>query len=149
IGILASRIKERFHRPVIAFAPTESTEIKGSARSVPGLHIRDALDAVAKRYPGLLTKFGGHAMAAGMTLERSKFEDFSKAFDETVRTLMSEDDLKACVLTDGLLEAEEFSIETARLLRDAVPWGQNFPEPLFDGEFELIEQRIVGGHHLK
>src|SRR5690606_7396553 len=149
IGILASRIKERFHRPVIAFAPGEGEDIKGSARSIPGLHIRDALDLVAKRHPGLLTKFGGHAMAAGMTLPRSGFETFAQAFDEVVRTLLTEADLAASVLTDGSLRGEEFSVDTARLLRDAVPWGQSFPEPLFDGEFDLIEQRIVGARHLK
>ncbi len=149
IGILASRIKERFHRPVIAFAPGEGDDIKGSARSIPGLHIRDALDLVAKRHPGLLTKFGGHAMAAGMTLQRSGFETFAQAFDEVVRTLLTEADLAASVLTDGSLRGEEFSVDTARLLRDAVPWGQSFPEPLFDGEFDLIEQRIVGARHLK
>jgi len=149
IGILASRIKERFHRPVIAFAPGEGEDVKGSARSIPGLHIRDALDLVAKRHPGLLTKFGGHAMAAGMTLQRSGFETFAQAFDEEVRTLLTEADLAASVLTDGSLRGEEFSVDTARLLRDAVPWGQSFPEPLFDGEFDLIEQRIVGARHLK
>lgn len=149
IGILASRIKERLHRPVITFAPSDEELIKGSARSIPGLHMRDALDVVSKRYPGLLVKFGGHAMAAGMTLARERFDEFARAFDETVKTLLNEEDLNASIVTDGPLRAEEFSLETAQLIRDAAPWGQHFPEPLFDGEFDLIEQRIVGGRHLK
>jgi len=149
IGILASRIKERLHRPVITFAPSDEELIKGSARSIPGFHMRDALDVVSKRYPGLLVKFGGHAMAAGMTLARERFDEFARAFDETVKTLLNEEDLNASIVTDGPLRAEEFSLETAQLIRDAAPWGQHFPEPLFDGEFDLIEQRIVGGRHLK
>ena len=149
IGILASRIKERLHRPVITFALSDEQLIKGSARSIPGLHMRDALDMVAKRYPGLLVKFGGHAMAAGMTLVRERFTEFARAFDETVRTLLNEEDLSASIVTDGPLQAEEFSLETAQLIREAAPWGQHFPEPLFDGEFDLIEQRLVGSRHLK
>src|SRR5690554_74094 len=149
IGILASRIKERLHRPVITFALSNEQLIKGSARSIPGLHMRDALDMVAKRYPGLLVKFGGHAMAAGMTLVLERFTEFARAFDETVRTLLNEEDLSASIVTDGPLQAEEFSLETAQLIREAAPWGQHFPEPLFDGEFDLIEQRLVGSRHLK
>ncbi len=149
IGILASRIKERLHRPVITFAPSDEQLIKGSARSIPGLHMRDALDMVAKRYPGVLVKFGGHAMAAGMTVARERFTEFARAFDETVRTLLNEEDLNASIVTDGPLRAEEFNLETAQLIREAAPWGQHFPEPLFDGEFELIEQRLVGSRHLK
>ncbi|MCG8672285.1 MAG: single-stranded-DNA-specific exonuclease RecJ [Pseudomonadales bacterium] len=149
IGILASRIKERFHRPVIAFAPTDGDEIKGSARSIPGLHIRDALDAVAAKNPGLMTKFGGHAMAAGLSLPASHLEAFKDAFDEAVRSVLNEEDLTGEVLSDGELETQELDLPFARLLRDAGPWGQGFPEPIFDGEFELLEQRIVGEKHLK
>ncbi|OMH35322.1 single-stranded-DNA-specific exonuclease RecJ [Motiliproteus sp. MSK22-1] len=149
IGILASRIKERFHRPVIAFAPAENGMIKGSARSIPKLHIRDALDAVAARDPRLLSKFGGHAMAAGMSLKQEHFEAFSKAFDEEARRLLLEEDLQARIDSDGELDSDEMNLEMAQLLRDAGPWGQNFPEPIFDGVFDLIQQRIVGQRHLK
>ena len=149
IGILASRIKDRFHRPVIAFAPGDADEIKGSARSIPGLHIRDVLDAVASQHPGLITKFGGHAMAAGMSLPKAHLEQFRSAFDAEVRRMLSEDDLTGKVLSDGELRAEELNLDFAKVLRDAGPWGQGFPEPTFDGEFELLEQRIVGEKHLK
>lgn len=149
IGILASRIKDRYHRPVIAFAEASDTEIKGSARSIPGLHIRDALDAVAKRQPHLLTKFGGHAMAAGMSLQKEHYLEFSKAFDEEVRRQLQASDLQAVVLSDGELNANEFTMELAHELREGGPWGQHFPEPLFDGEFYIVQQRIVGEKHLK
>lgn len=149
IGILASRIKERFHRPVIAFADANEEEIKGSARSIPGLHIRDALDAVASAHPGLLTKFGGHAMAAGMSLKKSDYARFEKAFDEVVRGSLREEDLQAEILSDGGLSAEELNLPLAYTLREAGPWGQHFPEPIFDGEFYLVQQRIVGEKHLK
>ncbi|NHO64517.1 single-stranded-DNA-specific exonuclease RecJ [Aestuariicella hydrocarbonica] len=149
IGILASRIKERFHRPVIAFADASEEEIKGSARSIPGLHIRDALDAVASAHPGLLTKFGGHAMAAGMSLKKSDFPRFQQAFDEVVRQSLSQADLQAEILSDGALSADEFNLPLAHTLREAGPWGQHFPEPVFDGEFYLVQQRIVGEKHLK
>ncbi|WP_210398038.1 single-stranded-DNA-specific exonuclease RecJ [Motiliproteus sediminis] len=149
IGILASRIKDRLHRPVIAFARAENGQLKGSARSIPGLHIRDALDAVAARYPGLLTKFGGHAMAAGLTLDHDGFTAFQHAFcDEAARSL-SATQLQARIDTDGELSPQELTMEVARELRFAGPWGQHFPEPLFDGEFELVQQRIVGQRHLK
>lgn len=150
IGILASRVKDRFHRPVIAFANgTCDEEIKGSARSIKGLHIRDALDAVAAGHPGLLKKFGGHAMAAGMTLARSDYEAFSQAFDDEVRRQLSAEDLLATIASDGELATTDFALATAQLLRDAGPWGQHFPEPCFDGVFHLIQQRIVGQKHLK
>ena len=149
IGILASRIKERFQRPVIAFADASDEEIKGSARSIPGLHIRDALDAVASANPGLLTKFGGHAMAAGMSLKKSDFPRFQKAFDDVVRKSLNADDLQAEILSDGELAGDEFSLSLAHTLREAGPWGQHFPEPVFDGEFYLVQQRIVGEKHLK
>ena len=149
IGILASRIKDKIHRPVIAFADSDSGEIKGSARSIPGLHIRDALDLVASRHPGLLTKFGGHAMAAGMTLLREDFDAFTSAFQTVAEELLNEEDLTEKLLTDGELAAEEFGLPLATALDDAGPWGQHFPEPLFDGHFTLIQQKIVGGRHLK
>ncbi len=149
IGILASRIKERFHRPVIAFAPAEKGEIKGSARSIPGFHIRDALDAVASRHPGLITKFGGHAMAAGLSLPAEKYESFQQAFDKEARRLLTIDDLTGELHSDGELAQNDIDLPLAKLLRDAGPWGQGFPEPLFDGEFEVLDQRLVGEKHLK
>jgi single-stranded-DNA-specific exonuclease len=149
IGILAARIKERVHRPVIAFAPASDTEIKGSARSVPGLHIRDALDAVAACHPGLLSKFGGHAMAAGLTLPRAHLETFSRAFAEEVARHLDENDLAGKVLSDGELVADDMTMELAQSLRAAGPWGQGFPEPLFDGRFEVLGSRIVGEKHLR
>lgn len=149
IGILASRIKDKFHRPTIVFAEAGEGEIKGSARSIPGLHIRDALDAVAARHPHLLQKFGGHAMAAGMSLKRENFAAFAQAFDDEVRRQLSEADLQAVIISDGQLTREELSLQTAAHLRSAGPWGQHFPEPLFDGEFYLVQQRKVGEKHLK
>jgi len=154
IGILASRIKDKYHRPVIAFARADKTvdgetEIKGSARSVLGLHIRDALDLVAKQNPGLLSKFGGHAMAAGMSFKEADFERFQHAFDRVVRETMPPEALQAEVLSDGELQQHEFTLPLAHELREAGPWGQMFPEPLFDGEFYLVQQRIVGEKHLK
>jgi len=155
IGILASRIKDRYHRPTIVFAdadpgaPGGNALIKGSARSIPGLHIRDALDAVAARHPGLLSKFGGHAMAAGMSLERDKFEAFERAFDVVVREQLAAEALTAVLWSDGDLGADQMTLELAQALRDGGPWGQHFPEPLFDGEFVLVKQRIVGERHLK
>ncbi|BAP40789.1 single-stranded-DNA-specific exonuclease RecJ [Pseudomonas sp. 21LCFQ010] len=149
IGILASRLKERYHRPTIAFASAGDGVLKGSARSVPGFHIRDALDAVAARYPELISKFGGHAMAAGLSLPEQNFPAFCAAFDDEVRRQLNEDDLTGRLLSDGTLAVEEFHLELARALRNAGPWGQHFPEPLFHGIFQLAEQRVVGERHLK
>ncbi|HLV17538.1 MAG TPA: single-stranded-DNA-specific exonuclease RecJ [Pseudomonas sp.] len=149
IGILASRLKERYHRPTIAFADAGNGELKGSARSIPGFHIRDALDAVAARHPGLITKFGGHAMAAGLSLPAANFGAFAAAFDAEVRRQLSDEDLTGRLLSDGQLSAEEFHLELARALRHAGPWGQHFPEPLFHGVFEVVQQRLVGERHLK
>lgn len=149
IGILASRVKERLHRPVIAFAPGDNGELKGSARSIPGLHIRDALDAVAAHNPGLITKFGGHAMAAGLSLPESEFGRFCRAFDAEVRQQLDEEDLKGIVHSDGELTSNDLNLAFAETLRNAGPWGQGFPEPTFDGEFELVSRRIVGERHLK
>lgn len=149
VGLLASRIKDRVHRPVIVFADADNGEYKGSARSIKGLHIRDALDAVASRHPGLISKFGGHAMAAGLSLPKDHYLKFVDAFDAEVRRLLTPADLEAEILTDGVLNPDQLSIDTAQLLREAGPWGQHFPEPLFEGEFHIVQQRIVGEKHLK
>lgn len=149
IGILASRIKEKFHRPVIAFAQANATELKGSARSITGIHIRDILDTIASQHPGLIEKFGGHAMAAGLSLKHENYETFSKVFAEEVGKHLSEEDLKGKILSDGELSPEDFNVTLADKLKNAVPWGQSFPEPLFDNCFEIVEQHIVGGKHLK
>jgi single-stranded-DNA-specific exonuclease len=149
IGILASRMKERYHRPTIAFADAGDGVLKGSARSVPGFHIRDALDAVAAKHPQLISKFGGHAMAAGLSLPQANFGAFAAAFDAEVRRQLCEDDLTGRLLSDGALSIEEFHLPLAKELRNAGPWGQHFPEPLFHGVFQLVQQRIVGERHLK
>ena len=149
VGIVASRVKERLHRPVIAFAPDSEGMLKGSARSVSGVHIRDALDAIATRHAGLLSKFGGHAMAAGLSLERARFDEFRAAFDTEVRRHLSAGDLRGVISSDGLLEPADIGLTLARELRGAGPWGQGFPEPVFDGEFEVMSSRVVGESHLK
>ncbi|MDB9952215.1 single-stranded-DNA-specific exonuclease RecJ [Porticoccaceae bacterium] len=149
VGLLASRIKEKYHRPVIAFARGDNGELKGSSRSIPGLHIRDALDAVATQNPGLITKFGGHAMAAGLSLDEGKLAEFQQAFEQQVAKSLSADDLQAKLVTDGSLESQQLSMQTAELLRESGPWGQLFPEPSFDGDFVIVQQRIVGEKHLK
>ena len=150
VGILASRVKEIIHRPVIAFAPAQQPgTLKGSGRSIPGLHLRDALDAVATANPGLLSKFGGHAMAAGLSLERDKLDQFKVAFEKAVSELLSPRALEKVVETDGELEDHELSLSNAELLSHRFPWGQGFPAPCFDGEFEVLKHRIVGERHLK
>ena len=150
IGILAARIREQTHRPTIAFAPDDDGEhLKGSARSIPGLHIRDALAVVDAKNPGLMKKYGGHAMAAGMTIARADLEAFSTAFDEAVRDSLTAQDLEAAIVTDGPLALDELSLDTAYLLKRGGPWGQHFPEPVFDGEFRVVSQRVVGENHLK
>ncbi len=149
IGILASRIKDHFRRPVIAFALSTDTELKGSARSIPGLHIRDVLAQIASQSPGLISKFGGHAMAAGLTLPRAALDDFSRAFDQVVCDQLKEEDLHHALYSDGELETHELTLEVAELLREAGPWGQAFPEPLFEGVFDIVEQRLLTGKHLK
>ncbi|ENC6732697.1 single-stranded-DNA-specific exonuclease RecJ [Vibrio navarrensis] len=149
IGILASRIKEKYHRPVIAFADGGDGLIKGSCRSVPGLHMRDALDLIDTQNPGLILKFGGHAMAAGLTIKEADFTRFSHLFDQVVKQELDEAALKGIILSDGELQPEQFSMHTAEMLRSAGPWGQGFPEPIFDGEFKLLHQKLVGEKHLK
>lgn len=149
IGILASRIKDKFNRPVIVFAPGQEGEIKGSARSVSGLHVRDALALIDAKHPNLIKKFGGHAMAAGLTLSHELLNDFTKAFNEVVSNQITEAQLQHSLLSDGELRSDELSLEVASLLRDGGPWGQAFPEPMFDDIFQVLEQRIVGDRHLK
>jgi single-stranded-DNA-specific exonuclease len=149
IGIVAGRIKEKIHRPVIAFAKASETEIKGSARSIPGVHIRDILDLVATQNPGLITKFGGHAMAAGLSLPADKIEAFAGAFATVCEQEIDGSLLQGEVLTDGELDEANFSLSTHDLLSQAGPWGQAFPEPLFHGEFEVLRQYLVGEKHLK
>jgi len=149
IGILASRIKEKFHRPVIAFADGGEGWIKGSCRSIPGLHMRDALDRIDTQHPGLIAKFGGHAMAAGLTIKEADFDRFSRLFDEVVRSELDGGALEGVLLSDGELPPEAFNLSTAEMLRAGGPWGQAFPEPLFDGEFKVLHQKLVGEKHLK
>ncbi|MCB1859372.1 MAG: single-stranded-DNA-specific exonuclease RecJ [Gammaproteobacteria bacterium] len=150
VGILAARIREYYHRPVIAFAGGETPGLlKGSARSVPGLHIRDTLDSLAARHPKLLRNFGGHAMAAGVSLDRNDFERFTVAFDQEVRRCLGEDSLRCVIHSDGELAPEDLQLEVAELLREGGPWGQGFPEPQFDGRFRVVEHRVVGDRHLK
>jgi single-stranded-DNA-specific exonuclease len=149
IGILAARLRERFHCPVIAFAPAEEGMLKGSARSIPGLHIRDLLDSLATRHPEILNKFGGHAMAAGLSLLESDLEAFRNAFDREVRLHLREEDLLGAIHSDGPLEEGDFTMELAQEIRDGGPWGQGFPEPLFDGIFDIVNSRVVGEKHVK
>ena len=149
VGILASKIKDKLHRPVIAFAKDKDGFIKGSARSISCVHIRDVLDTIAGQHPGLIDKFGGHAMAAGMTIKELDFEAFKQAFDQELRRFVTAEDLNGSLHTDGELTPNEITFELANVIQEAGPWGQGFPEPQFDGEFELVESRIVGGKHLK
>ncbi|MBS1131843.1 MAG: exonuclease RecJ [Proteobacteria bacterium] len=148
VGILASRIKDKLHRPVFAFARGEGGIVKGSGRSIPGLHLRDALDLVAKRAPGLLVRFGGHAMAAGATLKEEDFERFSQLFAEVAAELLAPADLTRTLETDGNLEGGYISLETARMLENEI-WGQGFPAPLFMDDFDVEQQRVLKEKHLK
>ena len=149
IGILASRIKDRLHRPVIAFAPGDKGQLKGSARSINGYHLRDGLALIDALHPGLIKKFGGHAMAAGLTIDADSLEKFSAAFEHVISTELRDQDLKATLLTDGALLPADMNVQQAVMFRDAGPWGHHFSEPLFDNEFKVIQQRIVGKKHLK
>lgn len=149
VGILASRIKEKLHRPVIAFAPSGDGLLKGSGRSIHGVHLRDALERLNTLNPGLMVKFGGHAMAAGLSLEEDKFPLFQRHFSALMAELVSAEQLQGVILTDGELSDSQLSLSIAEMLREAGPWGQAFPEPLFDGKFTLLQQRIVGSKHLK
>ena len=149
IGILAARVRERMHRPTIVLTDGEQGEVKGSARSIAGLHIRDVLAAVAARYPGLISRFGGHAMAAGLSLPRDRLEAFQEAFVEQVASQLDPAALEAVIDSDGELPLASLNLDVALELRYAAPWGQQFPEPVFDGEFLLLQQRLVGERHLK
>ena len=151
VGIVAGRLREKFHRPAIVFADASDTsdELKGSARSIDGLNIRDVLDSIATRLPGMLLKFGGHAMAAGLSIKRVHLARFQKAFDKAVRAAVTQDMLDAVLLTDGSLKQEQLNLQTVATLADAGPWGNGFAEPLFAGEFKLVNQRVVGQDHLK
>ena len=149
IGLVASRVKERLHRPVIAFARSETGWVKGSARSVPGVHVRDVLDAIATRKPGLVDKFGGHAMAAGLTLREASLPYFETEFAHEIERWIDEETLAGHLHTDGELQPGEFNVATADAIRSGGPWGAGFPEPAFDGQFGVIDARIVGSRHLK
>ncbi len=149
VGLVASRLKEKHHRPVVAFARADDGSLKGSSRSIPGLHIRDAMDAVATQNPGLISKFGGHAMAAGLTLEEKNLTWFIEAFQAHVEKVLNPEDLNAKIITDGNLISDQISMYTAENLREAGPWGQQFPEPCFEGIFLINQQRVVGENHLK
>jgi single-stranded-DNA-specific exonuclease len=149
VGLVAGRLKEQVHRPVIAFAPAEGGLARGSARSVAGIHVRDALEAVATRHPGLIDKFGGHTMAAGLTLPVARLAEFGRAFAAEVARRAAPGLLDGILLTDGPLAPAEMTLELAERLRAAGPWGAGFPEPTFDGEFTVLESRVLGERHLK
>lgn len=149
VGLIAARVKERCHRPVIAFARENNDTLKGSARSISGVHIRDLLEAVSASRPGLIDKFGGHAMAAGLSIAVSALEEFKRVVDAQMRRLYPDADFSGAILTDGTLPGSAFSLSFARSLRDAGPWGSGFPEPLWSGDFAVLEQRTVGENHLK
>jgi single-stranded-DNA-specific exonuclease len=148
VGLVASRVKERVRRPVIAFATSDPATLRGSARSVAGVHIRDVLDAIAARHPGLVSRFGGHAMAAGLTLERARLDEFARAFDEEVARWTSGRAAET-IETDGELAVAEIALDTAEALRAGGPWGQAFPEPSFDGLFRIGSARVIGERHVK
>jgi single-stranded-DNA-specific exonuclease len=149
VGLVASRVKDRVRRPVIAFANADPTTLRGSARSVAGVHVRDVLDAIAARHPGLISRFGGHAMAAGLTLERERLDDFARAFDEEVARWIGAAAPADAVETDGELATEEIALDTARALRAGGPWGPAFPEPSFDGLFSVRGARVIADRHVK
>ncbi len=149
IGILAGRIKEQFHRPTIVFAQGDEGELKGSARSINGLHIRDLLEEISTQYPGLIKKFGGHAMAAGLTISAERLDTFKLALNLTAKKHLTPEQLTAVIYTDGELPPECFDLGFSTLLQNAGPWGQAFPEPVFDGEFSLINQKMLADRHLK
>jgi single-stranded-DNA-specific exonuclease len=149
VGLVAARMKDRLHRPVVAFAPASQGELRGSARSVAGLHVRDALEAVATRNPGLIDRFGGHAMAAGLTLKRESLARFADAFADEVGRRLTPAQMQNVLETDGELAVAELVLQTAQALESGGPWGQGFPEPVFEGEFTVADLRVVGERHLK
>jgi len=149
VGLVAGRIKDRWNRPVIAFARAEDGSLRGSARSIPGVNIRDALDSIATCHPGLIDKFGGHAMAAGVSMPEASLASFRTAFAAEIAARADRESLQGVIYSDGALTAAELVLDTARVLRGGGPWGQGFPEPVFDGDFQIVDARIVGGRHLK
>ena len=149
VGLVASRVKDKLRRPVIAFALAADEQLRGSARSVAGIHIRDVLDSIATRHPSLIAKFGGHAMAAGLTVSRERLDAFAQAFDEEVARWAGRGVSADAVETDGELSLQEIALDTAQALRAGGPWGQAFPEPCFDGLFTIRNSRVVGERHLK
>jgi len=149
VGLVAGRIKDRLHRPVIAFARAEDGSLRGSGRSISGVNIRDALESIATHHPGLIDKFGGHAMAAGMSLLEGNLAAFRTAFAAEIAARADQESLTGVIHSDGALNVAELSLDTARVLRGAGPWGQGFPEPVFDGDFQIVDARIVGDKHLK
>ena len=149
VGLIASRVRERCHRPVIAFARDDGGELKGSARSVQGVHVRDLLESVATARPGLISKFGGHAMAAGLSLPQEHFAEFSDCASKQIKRLYPTADFSGALLTDGVLPPDSMNLQFARLLRESGPWGAGFPEPMWSGEFSVVDQRVVGENHLK
>jgi single-stranded-DNA-specific exonuclease len=149
VGLVASRVKDKLRRPVIAFALAGDEQLRGSARSVAGIHIRDVLDSIATRHPSLIGKFGGHAMAAGLTVARDRLDAFARAFDEEVARWAAQGASADAVETDGELSVHEIALDTAHALREGGPWGQAFPEPCFDGLFTIRNSRVVGERHLK
>jgi single-stranded-DNA-specific exonuclease len=149
VGILASRLKDRFHRPTMVFAPdAEPGLIRGSGRSIPGFHLRDALDHLTRHHPGMLVRFGGHAAAAGATIPRERFTEFQESFDRLAQNLLTESDLEQEILYDGEIRGEEITVELAQTLSDLV-WGQGYPEPLFGALLTVVEQRVLNERHLK
>ena len=149
VGILASRLKERYHRPTIVFADADDGSLKGSGRSIEGVHIRDVLDRVATTHPDLIAKFGGHAMAAGLSLEKADYPRFATAFDAAVKEAVSGEAPEPVTVTDGEVSLVDLTLSVAEDLVAGGPWGQQFPEPLFDGRFRIVSQRVVGEKHLK
>jgi single-stranded-DNA-specific exonuclease len=149
VGLIAARVRERCHRPVIAFARENESHLKGSARSIAGVHIRDLLEAISTVRPGLIEKFGGHAMAAGLTLAESSLDEFKKTAAEQMQRLYPDADFSGAIVTDGPLPDTALNLGFARSLRDAGPWGSAFPEPMWSGDFSVLEQRTVGENHLK
>jgi single-stranded-DNA-specific exonuclease len=149
VGLVAGRIKDRWNRPVVAFARAEDGSLRGSARSIPGVNIRDALDSIATCHPGLIDKFGGHAMAAGVSMPEASLTPFRTAFAAEIGARADRESLQGVIHSDGELSAAELVLDTARVLRGGGPWGQGFPEPVFDGDFQIVDARLVGGRHLK
>ena len=149
IGILAGRLKEKYHRPTIIFALGDNDELKGSCRSIEGLHMRDLLEAISTAHPGLILKFGGHAMAAGLSIRASDFARFKQLYSDAVTATLSEEHKKSLILTDGELPSDCYTLDFAQLIKNSGPWGQSFPEPVFADRFALVQQRLVGEKHLK